>query len=320
MRACCRLLGVAPLIISLAALAAAPGQDFPNKPIRIVTSSAGGGNDFATRIIAQGISPSLGQQVVVDNRSRDIPGEIVKNAAPDGYTLLVAGSSHWLLPYLVSAPPFDPVKDYAPVTLAVASPNVIVIHPSVPASSVQELVALARARPGMLNYASGSTGSSNHLAAELFKSMANVDIVRITYKGSSPAITAVMSNEVQVMFANTGAVMPMVRAKRLKGLAVTSAQPTDLAPGLPTASSAGLPGYEATTTYGVFAPARTPAAVIRRLNQEMVAVLHRPDVKERFFTAGVESLGTPPDQLTAAMKAEMAALGKLIKEKGIRAE
>jgi len=297
-----------------------PDQPYPYKPVRIVTSSAGGGNDFATRVIAQGISASLGQQVVVDNRSSDIPGEIVKNAAADGYTLLVAGSSHWLLPFLMSKSPLDPVKDYAPITLAVTSPNVIVTHPSVPANSVQELVALAKAKPGVLNYASGSTGSSNHLAAELFKSMASIDIVRITYRGSSPAMTAVMSNEAQIMFANTGAVMPQIRARRLKGLAVTSARPTELAPGLPTVSGAGLAGYEATTAYGVFAPARTPAAVIKRLNMEMVNVLHRPEVKERFFQAGVESLGTAPEELTAAMKAEMAMLGKLIREKGIRNE
>jgi len=308
------------LFMSLIAIAASPDQPYPYKPVRIVTSSAGGGNDFATRVIAQGISASLGQQVVVDNRSSDIPGEIVKNAAADGYTLLVAGSSHWLLPFLMSKSPLDPVKDYAPITLAVTSPNVIVTHPSVPANSVQELVALAKAKPGVLNYASGSTGSSNHLAAELFKSMASIDIVRITYRGSSPAMTAVMSNEAQIMFANTGAVMPQIRARRLKGLAVTSARPTELAPGLPTVSGAGLAGYEATTAYGVFAPARTPAAVIKRLNMEMVNVLHRPEVKERFFQAGVESLGTAPEELTAAMKAEMAMLGKLIREKGIRNE
>jgi tripartite-type tricarboxylate transporter receptor subunit TctC len=286
----------------------------------VVTSSIGGGNDLATRIIAQALAPALGQPVVVDNRQNDIPGELVKQAAPDGYTLLVAGSSHWLLPYLRTQVPFDPIRDYAPITLAVRSPNVIVVHPALPVSSTADLIALAKAKPGVLNYASGSTGSSNHLAAELFKSMAQVDIVRIAYKGSAPALVATVSNEVQLMFGNTGAVMPHVRARRLKAIAVTTAERTALAPDLPTVSSTGLPGYEATTMYGVFGPAHTPAGVIERLNREIASVLRRTDIKERFLTAGVETVGSTPQQLTTAMRSEMSTLGRLIVDTGIRDE
>jgi tripartite-type tricarboxylate transporter receptor subunit TctC len=286
----------------------------------VVTSSIGGGNDLATRIIAQALAPALGQPVVVDNRQNDIPGELVKQAAPDGYTLLVAGSSHWLLPYLRTQVPFDPIRDYAPITLAVRSPNVIVVHPALPVSSTADLIALAKAKPGVLNYASGSTGSSNHLAAELFKSMAQVDIVRIAYKGSAPALVATVSNEVQLIFGNTGAVMPHVRARRLKAIAVTTAERTALAPDLPTVSSTGLPGYEATTMYGVFGPAHTPAGVIERLNREIASVLRRTDIKERFLTAGVETVGSTPQQLTTAMRSEMSTLGRLIVDTGIRDE
>jgi tripartite-type tricarboxylate transporter receptor subunit TctC len=286
----------------------------------VVTSSIGGGNDLATRIIAQALAPALGQPVVVDNRQNDIPGELVKQAAPDGYTLLVAGSSHWLLPYLRTQVPFDPIRDYAPITLAVRSPNVIVVHPALPVNSTADLIALAKAKPGVLNYASGSTGSSNHLAAELFKSMAQVDIVRIAYKGSAPALVATVSNEVQLIFGNTGAVMPHVRARRLKAIAVTTAERTALAPDLPTVSSTGLPGYEATTMYGVFGPAHTPAGVIERLNREIASVLRRTDIKERFLTAGVETVGSTPQQLTTAMRSEMSTLGRLIVDTGIRDE
>ena len=296
------------------------GQDYPNKPIRVITSSAGGGNDFATRIIAQAVAGPLGQQVVVDNRSADIPGELLLRARADGYTLLVAGSSHWLLPYLRAKVPFDPLNDYAPITLAVSSPNLIVINASVPAANVSELVALAKNRPGVLNYASGSTGSSNHLAAELFKAMAGLDIVRITYKGSSPALTDLLGGRVQMMFANSASVMPHVKTEKLKALAVTSAQPSELVPGLPTVAASGVPGYEAVTMYGIFVPAGTPSGVINRLNQEMVRALRRPDIKEKFFSAGVETIGSTPGQLETAMKAEMVAMGKLIKDAGIRDE
>jgi tripartite-type tricarboxylate transporter receptor subunit TctC len=241
-------------------------------------------------------------------------------APRDGHTLLAVGSSHWLLPYLRDKAPFDPVKDYAPITLAVSSPNLIVIPSSVAAANVKELIALAKAKPGALNYASGSTGSSNHLAAELFKSMAGVNVVRIAYKGSSPALTDLLGGRVQMMFANAASVMPHVKADKLKALAVTSAQPSELVPGLPTVAASGLPGYEAVTIIGIFALADTPSAVIGRLNQEMVRVLQRSDIKEKFFGAGVETIGSTPMQLEVAMKAEMLMLGKLIKEAGIRDE
>ena len=296
------------------------GQDYPRKPIRLIANSAGGGNDFVARLIAQGITAPMGQSVVVDNRSSDVPGELLLHLPADGYTLLVAGSSHWLLPYLRDDCPFDPVKDFAPITLAVWLPNLLVVHASVPATSVKELIALAKAKPGVLNYGAGSAGSSNQLAAELFKSMAGVNVVHIAYKGSSAALIDLLGGRVQIMFANAASVSPHIKTERLRALAVTSAQPSALVPGLPTIAASGLPGYEAITMYGVFAPAATPPAIISRLNQEIVKALRRPDIKEKFFGAGVETVGSPPDQLSAAMKSEMTVMGKLIRDAGIRDE
>ena len=286
---------------------AACGQNYPNKPIRIVTSEPGGGADFTSRLIAQAISPFLGQPVIVENRggSGIIAAEIVAKASPDGYTLMVIGSSLWLFPFLRDHVSYDPVKDYSPVTVATSPPNLIVVHPSVAAKSVKELIALARARPGELNYASGPAGSSNHLAAELFKSMAGVNIVRITYKGSAPALNDLLGGQVQLMFPNAAAVMSHVKSGRLRALAVTGAQPSALLPGLPTAAATGLPGYESATIQGVLAPARTPAAIVNRLNRDIVRGLNTADVKERFLNAGVETVGSSPQEFAASSLSDL---------------
>ena len=295
------------------------GQNYPNKPIRIVASAAGGSGDFAARLIAQGLSGVLSQQVVVDNRGGVIPGEIVSKAPPDGYTLLIDAASFWIGP-LLQETPYDPVKDFAPVTLTDSAPNVLVVNPSLPVKSVKELIALAKARPGELNYGSSSTGSTPHLAAELFNMMAGVKIVRVPFKGSGPAVISLLGGQVQLMFATAGSVAPHVKSGRLRALAVASLQPSALAPGLPTIAASGVPGYEAVAFEGMFAPAKTPVAIIDRLNQEIVRVLNRAEVKERFFNAGVETVGSTPEEFAAAIKSNVAKWGKLIKDAGIRDE
>jgi tripartite-type tricarboxylate transporter receptor subunit TctC len=307
----------------LLAAAAAFGQAFPTKPIHIVTSEPGGGNDFAARMIAVGLAGSLGQQVIVDNRGAGagvIAAETVAKAAPDGHTLLLYGSNIWLLPFLRSSLPYDPVKDFAPVTLAVRAPNILLVHPSLPVNSPRELIALAKARPGDLNYGAGATGSSSQIATELFKAMAAIDIVHVRYRGNGPALNALIAGQVQLAFATPGSVAVHIRSGRLRALAVTSPQPSVLLPGLPTLASSALPGYEAESIVGVFAPARTPPTVIGRLKDEIAHVLQRADVKEKFFNVGVETVGSSPEEFGATVKSEMSRLGKVIREAGIRDE
>lgn len=297
------------------------GQAYPTKPIRIVTAEAGGGNDFAARAIVRGIADSMGQQLIVDNRGGAggiIAAEIVARAAPDGYTLLVYASNIWIIPLLKKNVPYDMAKDFAPITWAARSPSTLVVHPSLPVKSVKDLIAIAKAKPGQLNYGSGGSGATTHLAAELFKSMAKVNIVRVTYRGNAPALNDLIAGQIQVMFATAGTVAPHIGSGRLRALAVTSAQPTALSPGLPTVASSGLPGYESLSIYGVFAPSKTPTAIIQQLNREMVRVLHRADVKEQFFNAGVETVGSSPEAFAAAIKSDVARMAKVINEAGIR--
>jgi len=299
-------------------LAAQAAQDYPTKPVRIVTPPAGAGNDYVARVIAQGLTASLGQQLVVDNRPAAIVGELVAKAPADGYTLLAIGSVLWLTPLLQDNVGYDPVKDFSPISVTGLSVNVLVVHPSVAANSVKELIALAKAKPGQLNYATGGTGSSNHLAAELFKSMAGINLVRIPYKGSGPAVNDLVSGQVQIMFPTTAAGLPHVKSGRLRALAVTSLQPSALAPGLPTVTDSGVPGYESVVMYALFAPAKTPAAIVKRVNKDLVQYLRSPAGTERLFTAGIEVVASTPGELATAMKSEMTRLGKLIKDANLR--
>lgn len=299
------------------------GQTFPTRPIRMVTAEAGGGSDLVSRVIAQVLSAEWGQQVVVDNRGTAggvIAAEIVAKAPQDGYTLLHYGSNIWLLPFLRKSVPYDPVRDFATVALTTRAPNVIVVHPSLAVKSVADLIALAKARPGTLGYASGGTGSTPHMAAELFKAMAGVEIVRIPYKGGGPALNDLLGGQVPLMFPVIAAAMPHVRSGRLRALAVTSAQPTELAPGLPTVASAGLPGYESVSIQGLFAPAGTAPALIRALYRQVTRSLHTEKLKEKLFSMGIESVGGTPDALAATVKSEMSRLGKIIRDAGIRDE
>ena len=294
------------------------GQNYPNKPVRIVTIEPGGGGDLAARLIAQGLTASLGRQVVVDNRGGGVIAiEIVAKAPPNGYTLLIYGGTLWIGPLLLNDVSWNPVRDFSPITSAVRVPNLVVVHPSLPVRSVTELIALAQARPGELNYGSGSTGASAHLAAELFKGMTGVSIVRISYKGTGSAINALIGGQVQLMFPTVASAAPHVKSGRLRALAVTTAQPSALAPGLPTVAASGLRDYESSSIFGVFVPAKTPAALINLLNQEIVRVLNKTEVKERLFTAGVEVVGNTPEEFAATMKSDVAKWGKLIKEAGI---
>ncbi len=296
----------------------AMAQPFPSKPIRILTSAPGNSDDLAARLVAQGITGGLGQQAIVDNRGV-VAVEIAARSPPDGYTLLLYGSPMWLAPFMRDKLPYDPVKDFAPVTWATNSPNLLVVHPSLPVKSVRELVALAKVRPNELNYGSGSAGSTPHLAAELFRAMTGVQIVRVAYKGSGPALTSLLSGELHLMFPSTGSVNPLLKSGKLRPLAVTTLAPSPLAPDLPTVA-ASLPGYESASLLAVFAPAGTPAAIVRRLNQEMVKVLQSTEARERLFNAGVEAVGSTPEQFAATLKLEMTKWGKVIKDAGIRSE
>lgn len=264
-------------------------QDYPHNPVRIVASGTGGGGDFASRVIAQGLTSNLGQQVVVENRGGGIgAAEVVARAQPDGYTLMFYGSTIWVSPFMRSNLPYDPVRDFAPVTLAIRSPNVLAVNPSVAAKSVKQLIALVKSKPGELNYAARASGSTPHLAAELFKSMAGVEVVRIPYKSNGAAYTDLLSGQVQLMFATTGGATPHIQSGKLRALAVTGAQPSPLVPGLPTVSAAGLPGYESVSMSGVFVPAKTPRLLVNRISSEIIKVLNSADVKERLFGSGVE--------------------------------
>ena len=295
-------------------------QDYPNKPIRILTSGAGGSSDILSRLIGQGISGPLGQPVVVDNRVILLSIEAVSKAPPDGYTLLMFGNLIWTMP-LLQKTSYDPVRDFSPITLATIEPNLLVVHPALPVKTVKDLIALAKARPGELNYASGPTGIPAHLGGELFKALAGgLNIVGIPYKSIVLALPDLMAGQVQLMFASAGPAMQYVKSGKLKALAVTTAQESTLVPGLPTIAASGLPGYELVGLNGVLAPAKTPAAIISRLNQEMVRVLVRPEVKEKFLATGQEIVGSSPEVFAAAIKSDMTKMGKVIKDAGIHAD
>jgi tripartite-type tricarboxylate transporter receptor subunit TctC len=316
-----RLPAVALIFILVLASQTGTAQPYPTKPIRIVTVEPGGSADFVARLVALALSERLGQPVIVENRGGTgvLAIEIVAKAPADGYTLLSYSSTLWNLA-LLQRVSYDPVKDFAPITIAANSPNILVIGSTVPAASVKELIALAKAKPGTLNYGSGGTGSATHIAGELFKSMAGLDIVRVAYKGGAPALNALLAGQIQLFFATAASVAPHVKSNRLKALAVTSAQPSALAPGLPTVAASGLPGYESGAIYCVFAPARTSSAIIKRLNHDIVNVFQRTDVKEKFVAAGADIVASSPEQLAAVRKADMEKMRKLFKDAGFNTE
>lgn len=297
---------------------------YPVRPVRIVVpQSPGGTTDFTARLVAPQLSDRLGQPVVIDNRSGAgslVGADLVAKAAPDGYTLLVIASALSIIPSMYKKVPFDPVRDFAPVTTLSSYPNLVVVHASVPANSVRELIALAKAKPGKLNYASGGAGTGPQLQAELFKSMAGIDIVHVPYKGGGPALTALLGGEVQIYFAPIPSALPLLKAGKLKALAVTSAKRTPAAPELPSMAEAGLPGFDESTWNGLLAPARTPPAIITKLNSEVNALLKMPAMRERFATEGAEPSGTSPEAFAAIIKNEVAKWAKVIRAAGIKPE
>lgn len=304
-------------VIMLAISGAVSAQSYPTKHVRIITAAAGGGSDFATRLIATPLSVALGQQVIVDNRGV-LAADIAAKAPPDGYTLLLTGPTLWLLPFMRDNVASD-LNDFTGITIATQTANILIVHPMLPVKSVNELITLGRAKPGQLNYATSGTGNSVHIAGELFKSMTGIYVIRVNYKGASQALTDLISGQTQFMFAVPGSVMPYIKSGRLRALAVTSAKPTPLAPGLPTVSET-LPGYESVSQLAIFAPAGTPVSIITRLNQEIVRTLNRAEVKEKFLIAGIEPVGSTPEVLAATVRAEVDRMGKVIRAAGIRAD
>src|SRR4051812_26813009 len=242
-------------------------EQYPSKVIRLVTAASGGNADVLGRFVQTGLTQSLGQQVIVDNRGAIAPAVAAKSP-PDGYTLLVSGSPLWLLPLLKPGVPWE-IRDFAPVTLATSSPSMLVVHPSVPVKTPRQLIALAKARPGELNYAVGTLGATPHLAGELFRHMTGVNVVRVGYKGTGAAVIGLMSGEVHFMFPGAPAAMPYVKQGRLRALAVCGTEPSPFAPGVPTLAASGVPGFESTSPQGIFAPAGTPPAIVSRLHQEL---------------------------------------------------
>jgi tripartite-type tricarboxylate transporter receptor subunit TctC len=306
-------------LLAMATGGIASAQSYPVKPIRIVTSTPGGSLDLTARVLSPKLAETLGQQFVIDNRGGLISMELVAKAPPDGYTLCLAASALWLSQFLRDDVSWE-VGSFAPVTLLVSSPNIVAVHPSLPVKSVKELIAFAKSKPGQLNYSSGQSGASSHLAGELFNAMAGVKIVRVPFKGQGPAMLSLVTGESQLSFANAAAAMPFVKTGKIRGLAVTTAQPSALAPGLPTVASSGVPGYESRAMLGMFAPAKTPPAIVEQLNREIVRALTTPDVSRRLFDSGAEVIARGPAELAAAIKDEIATTGKLIRQVGIRAD
>ncbi len=303
----------------------AHGQSFPVKPVRmIIAFPAGGGSDIVGRALAQELTQLLGQPVVVDNRGGAggiIGTELGARAAPDGYTLTVGSSGGFAItPHLNPRLPYDPVKDFAPVGLFTRLTFVVDVHPSVPAKSVKELLALARAQPGKLNFGSSGQGATAHLATELFMSMTRVKMTHVPYKGAAAAVTGVIAGEVDVLFDSMPTTLPHARSGRIRPLAVTTQQRSALLPQLPTLNEAGVRGYELASWFGIFAPAGTPRAVVERLNAAINAATQRPEMKERLLGQGAEPLSGTPEDLAAYLRRELDKYGKIIREAGVKAE
>lgn len=311
-------------LVALAGMMPVQAADYPTKPVRlIVPFPPGGGSDTLARIAGPKLGEVLGQQVVIDNRpggGTNIGAEIAAKSQPDGHTLLMGNVSHAINATLYSKLNYNLVKDFAPITLLASTPNIVVVHPSVAAKSLKELIALARAQPDKLNYASSGSGSSAHLAAELFNSMAGVKMNHVPYKGGGPAVIALVGGQCEVGFATTPSVIQHVKSGKMRGLAVTSAQRSPSTPDLPTVSEAGVPGYEAGTWYGFLVPAGTPKAVVARLHGESVKLLKAPEVKERLDAAGFEPYGTTPAEFGTYIRLEVAKWAKVVKAAGVKAD
>jgi len=318
-----------PIFAALALALACTGaiaQSYPTRPIRLVVPYPPGGPlDIMARAIGQKLTEAWNQPVVVDNRAGaggNIGADLVAKSRADGYTLLMgAVATHAINPSLYSKMPYDPVKDFAPVALVAQVPNILVVNPAVPANTVRELIELARARPGYLNFASGSTGSTGHLAGELFNTMAGVKMVHIPYKGAAPAMADLLAGQVQLMFDNLASALPHVKAGKLRALAVTTLARSPAMPDLPTIAESGLPGFDLTTWFGLMVPAGTPPEIVAKLNAEVVRALNAKDMRERLEKMGAEPpANNTPEHFAAFIRAEAAKYARVVKESGAKVD
>ena len=315
---------MAALVVAVGLVAAseAPAQGYPNRSIRIVApSTPGDAPDVIARLVAERLSAALGQQVVVENRPGAggvVGSEIVAKAAPDGYTLIMGNAgSHGINAAVYSKLPYDILKDFAPVSQIAVAPNIFVVNPGLPVTTIPEFIAYAKARPGQLSYASGGNGSSSHMSMELLKSMAGIDVVHVPYKGSTPALTDVISGQDAVMSVNMPPAVPHVKSGRLRALAVTTRSRTPSMPDLPTVAES-LPGYETVAWFGVLAPAGTPRDVVNRLSTEIARIARSPDMRERLEGMGAEPVGSTPEEFGAVMARDIAKWTALAKSVGIK--
>jgi tripartite-type tricarboxylate transporter receptor subunit TctC len=294
-------------------------QNYPNKLIRIVTSSPGNLSDTMARIVAQQLTKSLGQQVIVENHPGSIiPVDIAAKAAPDGYTLLFVSDSFIGAPFMLEKR-YDPLQDFAALTLVALAPSILVVNPSISVRSVKELIALAKSRPNPLDYGSSTNGSTSHTAMELFKVVAGVNMVRVPYRGNAEAISAAIAGEVQLLIQTVPLAVPHIKSGRLRALAVTSAQPSPLVPDLPTVAET-LPGYEAQSLLGMVAPANTPGVIVNRLNQEIARMLRSAEVRTRLLSLGAQPVGNSPEEFSAVLQAAVNRLANIIKQTGLKLE
>ncbi len=308
------------LLLALAT-AGAFGKSYPTKPVRLVTPSAPGSTaDALARIVAQKLGESWGQQVVVDARAGAagiVASSIVAKAPADGYTLIMVAGNHAINPSLYSKLPYDPQKDFAPVTQIGAAPLLLVAHPSLPAASIRDLIALAKSQPGRLNYASAGKGTPSHLVMELLKSMAGIDLVHVAYSGGGPVLNAVVSGEVQTLASGVLILMPLVKAGKLKALAVTGQRRSRVAPDVPTVSESGVPGFSVSGWWGVLAPAATPRSIVAKVQRDIGAVLGLPEVQNRLAGNGIEPVASSPEQFSAYIRDEMTRWARVVRDAGI---
>jgi tripartite-type tricarboxylate transporter receptor subunit TctC len=299
----------------------AGAQTYPAKPVRVIVPYAAGGNtDFTARAIAERLTPVFKQQVVVENRpggATNIGSDAVARAAPDGYTLLMGGASNAINMSMFTKLPYDTLRDFEPVILCVQGANVLVVHPSLPARNLKELIALAKARPGKLNFASSGMGSSNHMAGELLKVMAGINIVHVPYKGNAPAITDILGGHVEMNFSGVPALVPHIQSGRLRAIAIGSRKRFPAIPEVPTFDESGLKGYEATTWFGLLAPAKTPKEIISRWNVEVDKILKSAELRERFMNDGLEPMGGTPEAFGRFIRAEIEKYARVIKAAGV---
>ena len=312
---------LAILLLSLSPLSSA--QSYPSKPIRFLVGFAPGGtNDFVARALAQKLTEYLGQSVVVENRAganTAIATELAARSAPDGYTLLLNAPGHATNPALMKLG-YDPVRDFAFISLAAEAQNLVVAHPSFPPRSVKELIAFSRMHPRQINFASSGTGTTVHLSAELFQFMTGVKWVHVPYKGGGPAVIELLAGQTSLMFANMPTAIQFARDGRLRALAVTGAKRAPATPDIPTVAESGIPGFDVTTWNGVSAPAKTPRAIVDRLNSEIVRALNSPDLRERLMSQGADPVGNTPEQYTAFIQNEITKWAKVIQAAGIKGE